>query len=46
VWAPEMVWTFWIREKSHARTRIQNPDRPARSLVAISSTPLRYSVIN
>jgi hypothetical protein len=33
-WAPETVWTFWKREKSHAFTGIQSPGYPAHAIPA------------
>jgi hypothetical protein len=34
-WAPELVWTFWRREKFLCPTGIRTLDRPAHSLVAV-----------
>jgi hypothetical protein len=38
VWAPQPVWTFWRRTKSLSPTGIRTPDRPACSVVAVSTT--------
>jgi hypothetical protein len=39
-WAPEPVWTFCKRGKSHVPTRIQTPDHPAHSIDAMPTTLL------
>jgi hypothetical protein len=36
VWALQPVWTIWRREKSIAPAGMRTPDRPARSMVAIT----------
>jgi len=36
--APRLVWTFWIGGKSVATAGIRTTDRPARSIVLISTT--------
>jgi hypothetical protein len=32
-WAPDPVWSFWRRQKSHAVVRTRTTDRPSRSPV-------------
>jgi hypothetical protein len=36
-WAPEPVWTFWVRQKCLAAVGIGAPDRPSRSLVTVAT---------
>jgi len=40
--APELVGTFWRREKSLAHAGIRTPERPSRILLA----PDRYTVVS
>jgi len=35
---PQSIWTFYRRDKSVASDEIRIPDRPTRSLVAVSRT--------
>ena len=45
-WAPETVWTFWLREIYVAFTGIRTPVRPARSVAAYRiSYPGSFSVM-
>jgi hypothetical protein len=37
-WSPELVWTLWIREKSHAPSVISSLDHPACSYISILTT--------
>jgi hypothetical protein len=43
-WVPEMVWTFWRREKFLAPTGIQTPDHPACDLVATRTMLLQLQI--